>query len=47
MMMTNLFTDTMDPTLAIVGNTIEPKIRDYVTKQLNIQYKVYNPREIN
>jgi hypothetical protein len=45
--MTNLYKDVMDPTLAYVGNTIEPKIRDYVCKALNQKYCVYNPKEIN
>lgn len=43
----NIYKDEMDPTLARVGTTIEPKIRDYVTKVTNIKFKVYNPSEVN
>ena len=42
----NIYKDEMDSTLAIVGSTIEPKIRDYVTKITNIKFKVYNPIEV-
>lgn len=44
--MTNLFKDVIDPTLAYVGNTIEPKVRDYVCNKLQQRYKVYNPQAI-
>lgn len=44
--MTNLFKDTIDPTLAYVGNIIEPKIRTYVCDKLHQKYKVYNPQAI-
>jgi hypothetical protein len=44
--MTNLYKDLIDETLSRVGNIIEPKIRDYVIKSLNQQYKTYNPKEI-
>jgi hypothetical protein len=36
----------MDPTLAYVGNTIEPKVRTFVTDLLKQKYRVYNPKEI-
>lgn len=41
--MTNLYKETIDPTLAKVGNAIEPKVREYVEGQLNCKYMVYNP----
>lgn len=44
--MVNIFKDVMDPTLAKVGNTIEPKIRDYVQQKINCKYLFYNPSEI-
>jgi hypothetical protein len=44
--MVNLYKDVMDPTLAQAGNVIEPKIRNYVTEQLGIKFKVHNPSEI-
>ncbi|MDR0826123.1 MAG: YqaJ viral recombinase family protein [Mycoplasmataceae bacterium] len=44
--MVNLYKDVMDPTLAKVGNTIEPMVRDYVEKKLGINFKVYNPMAI-
>jgi hypothetical protein len=46
MIMTNLYKDVMDPTLASVGNTVEPLIRDYVVKQLGIQFHIHNPKDI-
>ncbi|MGL4948107.1 MAG: MPN551 family DNA-binding protein [Mycoplasma sp.] len=44
--MVGIFADTMDPTLAKVGNTIEPKIHEYVCKKTGINFKQYNPFEI-
>lgn len=46
LIMTNLYKDIMDETLAYVGNTIEPKIRKYVEEQTNTKYISYNPVEI-
>ena len=43
----NIYKDDMDPTLAKVGNYIEPKVRDYVTKLTNIKFKTYIPSQIN
>ena len=43
----NIYKDEIDPTLAKVGTIIEPKIRDYVSKVMNIKFKVYNPIEVN
>lgn len=45
-MMTNLYFEEMDETLSYVGNVIEPKIKDYVQKTTNINYKQYNPKEV-
>lgn len=45
--MVNIYKDVMDPTLAKVGNIIEPKIRDYVPKLTNINFKTYDPHAIN
>jgi hypothetical protein len=47
MIMTNLYKDVMDSTLAFVGNTVEPIIRDYAVQQLGIRFKIHNPKEIN
>jgi hypothetical protein len=47
MIMTNLFKDVFDPTLAKVGNAVEPIVRDYLTKILNQKYLVYDPSKIN
>jgi hypothetical protein len=47
MIITNLYKDIFDPTLATVGNTIEPIIRDYVIKILKHSYKAYEPAKIN
>jgi hypothetical protein len=46
MMMVNLYKDVMDPTLARTGNIVEPKIRDYVSQKLKIEFKVHNPSAI-
>jgi predicted phage-related endonuclease len=47
MSMVNLFKDVIDPTLAKTGNVIEPKVRDYVSQKLNIQFKIHEPKLIN
>jgi hypothetical protein len=44
--MVNLYKDVMDLTLAKAGNIIEPKIRDYVTKQLKINFQIHDPKTI-
>ncbi len=41
--MVNIFKDVMDPTLAKVGNVVEPKVREYVEKQLGCKYLCYDP----
>jgi hypothetical protein len=41
--MVNLFKDVMDPTLASIGNYIEPKIREFVEIQTNQKYISYDP----
>ena len=42
-----IFREDMDQTLAIAGQIIEPKIRDYVSSKLNINFKVYDPIKVN
>jgi hypothetical protein len=46
LIMVNLFKDEMDETLAQVGNIIEPKIRDYVSKALGIEFIAHDPRTV-
>lgn len=46
MMMTNIYYEEMDETLSYVGNNIEPKLREYVEKNLNIDFKQYNPFQV-
>ena len=43
----NIYKEDMDPTLANVGNCIEPKVRDYVSNLTNIKFKTYIPSQIN
>lgn len=45
--MVGIYKETMDPVLAKVGNCIEPKIRDFVSKKLDLDFKVYNPAQVN
>jgi predicted phage-related endonuclease len=47
MIMTNLYRDVMDPTLAKVGSTIEPLVRNHVINQLNCKFKIYDPAKCN
>jgi hypothetical protein len=47
MMMVNLYREVMDPTLAKTGNVIEPKVRDYVSKALGIDFKIHDPKSVN
>lgn len=42
-----IYKEEMDPTLAVAGQIIEPKIRKYVTDKLNINFKVYDPKKVN
>lgn len=44
--MVGIYTEPMDETVALVGNTIEPKIRDYVSKKTNQNYISYDPLKI-
>ena len=39
----NLYKEEMDETLAHVGHIIEPKIRDFVSQQLDVKFKSYEP----
>lgn len=41
--MVNIYTEKMDQTLAIVGQVIEPKIRDYVSQLSHVKFLSYNP----
>ncbi|MGL4951442.1 MAG: MPN551 family DNA-binding protein [Mycoplasma sp.] len=45
-MMVGIYNEPMDPTLAKVGNTIEPKVHKFVCDELNMNFKQYNPFEI-
>lgn len=45
-MMTNIYYEEMDETLSYVGNTIEPKIKNYVEEKLNINFKQYDPFKV-
>jgi hypothetical protein len=42
MQMVNLFKDDMDPTLAHVGQIIEPLIKKYVENQTNTTYLTHD-----
>ncbi len=42
----NIYKESIDPTLAKVGNAIEPKIRDYVQSVLGCKYLCHNPFEV-
>ena len=42
-----IYREEMDLTIANAGQVIEPKIRQYVTDKLNINFKVYDPRKVN
>lgn len=44
-MMVNIYTEPMDEMLANAGNTIEPKIREWVEKTINQKYFVYDPKK--
>ncbi|XQP55985.1 MAG: MPN551 family DNA-binding protein [Mycoplasmoidaceae bacterium] len=44
--MTGLYTEPIDPTVAKLGMYVEPKVRDYVSNNLNIKFKDYVPSEV-
>ncbi|MCQ2957256.1 MAG: hypothetical protein MJ233_05585 [Mycoplasmoidaceae bacterium] len=44
--MVGIYTEPIDPTLGKIGTYIEPKVRDYVSKKLNIKFKDYVPAEV-
>ncbi len=44
--MTKIYKEDMDPTLSKVGCLIEPKIREYVEKELGCKYLSYDPVQI-
>jgi len=43
--MVGIYTEPMDELIANVGNTLEPKIRDFVSKLYGIQFQSYIPSE--
>ncbi|WP_027124127.1 MPN551 family DNA-binding protein [Mycoplasmoides pirum] len=45
--MVNIYKEEMDPMLSRAGNIIEPKIRDYASKHLKINFISYEPYKIN
>ncbi len=45
-MMVGIYSEPIDPTLAKLGMYVEPKVRDYVSQQLNIKFKDYVPSEV-
>lgn len=45
--MVGIYKELMDPILSNAGNVIEPKIRDYVSNKLNINFISYDPIKIN
>lgn len=44
--MVGIYTEPIDPTLAKLGMYVEPKVRDFVSQQLNIKFKDYVPSEV-
>ncbi|WP_033160114.1 MPN551 family DNA-binding protein [Mycoplasmoides alvi] len=44
--MVNIYKDEIDPMLAKTGNYIEPKIRDYASRKLNVNFISYDPIKI-
>lgn len=45
--MTGLYREPMDQTLAKVGNVIEPMVRQYVENKTNQKYICYDPAKVN
>ena len=44
--MVNIYKEEIDPTIANAGITIEPIMRQYVEKNIDIKFKFWNPSEI-
>lgn len=44
--MVGIFKDKMDETLSIVGNIVEPKVKDFAEEILNKRYISYSPAKI-
>lgn len=42
-----IYSEKMDPMRAKAGQVIEPKVRDFVSKALNIKFKDYIPSQVN
>ncbi|MBQ5543758.1 MAG: hypothetical protein IIT97_02350 [Mycoplasmataceae bacterium] len=47
MQMFNLYSEPFDEIYSLVGQTIEPKLRDYYESLTNTSYLSYNPKKIN
>jgi hypothetical protein len=45
--MVNLFKDDMDPTLSLVGNTVEPLLKHYAEENLKNEYLTHDPMKIS
>lgn len=45
-MMVGIYSEPMDETVALVGNTIEPMIRDYVSQTMHLNFISYDPSKI-
>lgn len=45
--MVGIYSEPIDPTLAKLGQYVEPKVRDYVSQKLNIKFKDYVPSQVN
>lgn len=43
--MTNIYYEKMDETLSKVGNAIEPKVRDYISKVIDVNFLSYIPEQ--
>ncbi|MEG2250038.1 MAG: hypothetical protein RSD09_00475 [Bacilli bacterium] len=43
--MTNIYYEKMDETLSKVGNAIEPKIRNYISKIMDVKFLSYVPEK--
>lgn len=42
-----IYKEDMDQMRAKAGIVVEPKVRDYMSKALNIKFKSYDPKEVN
>ncbi|MCQ2748268.1 MAG: hypothetical protein MJ223_03465 [Mycoplasmoidaceae bacterium] len=44
--MVGIYEEPMDPTLAKVGQFVEPKVREYVSEKYQINFKDYVPSQV-